>query len=711
MSEVLKEKQKGLSERARVLAKLTAVFLSLTIPCFQNSPSAFQKSKEQDAIQHEVTVTLKLVQVYVTDKKGNPVENLEKEDFVIYDNGKKQTITEFERHLLRFPSAKIETQPEVIEESPLPAPRELLTRKFFLLFDFANNNARGIEKAKKAALHFIDSQLQPSDEVGVLSYSAIKSLTLHEYLTNDHGKVRKVVESFGMKKIAGKAVDLDEEIAGKAANFEGQYSRAIGGVQPLDASRKGGVSFDEIAPDDSLPREGLSESSLQAFHFSQKLADLAKALKYIPGYKHVILFSSGVPYSILYGVRSPYVVTRLGNPLLRQRFEAMLSELSSSNSTVYTLDTEDLATKIGSDSQALGAFTLQKMASSTGGKYFGNINSYEKHLAKIQNLTGFYYVLGYYIDEKWDGKYHEIRVEVSRPGCEVHAQKGYFNPKPFSEYSSLEKMLHLVDLALSEKPLFQTPIRFPMATFPCSVGKEMNLCLVAKIPLEKIEEILKGKVEIISVIFDKAENIVDFSRREGGFPKLPEHNIYYSFFSLSPGEYKCRLVIRNLETGRGAVAASPAVISERQEKGIELLPPLLLVSEKNAFYMKGSLPRGKAESFSLADHFHFDVTRYAPLVEDELQAGSVISAVMSYTTIETPELEVTISASLIDQSSGEIIPLQVMTRSETAEKELILRLVEIQIPELPSGEYVLNLTAEEAKSQSESQVTKIFKLK
>jgi len=37
----------------------------------------------------------------------------------------------------------------------IPPPRELLNRKFFLLFDFAYNNAKGILKAKQAALHFI----------------------------------------------------------------------------------------------------------------------------------------------------------------------------------------------------------------------------------------------------------------------------------------------------------------------------------------------------------------------------------------------------------------------------------------------------------------------------------------------------------------------------------------------------------------------------
>ncbi|MEW6455561.1 MAG: hypothetical protein AB1410_02440 [Acidobacteriota bacterium] len=78
-----------------------------------------QTEKKQQTIQHEVVVTLKLVQVYVTDKKGNPVLDLKKEDFIIYDSGKKQPITEFEKHILSLPSAKTEIKPEIIQETKI----------------------------------------------------------------------------------------------------------------------------------------------------------------------------------------------------------------------------------------------------------------------------------------------------------------------------------------------------------------------------------------------------------------------------------------------------------------------------------------------------------------------------------------------------------------------------------------------------------------
>jgi hypothetical protein len=118
-----------------------------------------------------------------------------------------------------------------------------------------------------------------------------------------------------------------------------------------------------------------------------------------------------------------------------------------------------------------------------------------------------------------------------------------------------------VDLALSEEPLFQTPVRFPLEVVPCPAGSKGNLCLSANIPGVKIRDVLAGKSEFVAVIFDDKENIVTLSRNEKKtFALTGELFSFGASFSLPPGKYQCRLVIRNLETGRGAVASATAVI-------------------------------------------------------------------------------------------------------------------------------------------------------
>ena len=61
---------------------------------FGLNSGAAQKTNDQEALQHEVSVILKLVQVYVADKNGKPVTELERSDFELYDNGEKDGITD-----------------------------------------------------------------------------------------------------------------------------------------------------------------------------------------------------------------------------------------------------------------------------------------------------------------------------------------------------------------------------------------------------------------------------------------------------------------------------------------------------------------------------------------------------------------------------------------------------------------------------------------
>jgi hypothetical protein len=308
------------------------------------------------------------------------------------------------------------------------------------------------------------------------------------------------------------------------------------------------------------------KGELHALMFADHVKNLALALRYIPGQKNIVFLSSGVPYSLIYGVQAPYGDGRVGDfgeTLLKQRYEDMLRELSASNCVIYALDTEEPGASMKKDLRTMGVFTLQKITSATGGKYFGNINKYPEHIEKIQNMTGCYYVLGYYIDEKWDGAFHEIEVEAARLGCQVHAQKGYHNPKSFRDYNELERMLHLVDLALNEEPVLQRPVRFALTALPGPPGAKSSLVFSADLPLEEIPDVLMGKYEIVGIVFDAAGNTVALKREERTSSGSPVGRPAYRVeFRLAPGLYECRLIIRNLETGSSAVGGTSARVDE-----------------------------------------------------------------------------------------------------------------------------------------------------
>jgi hypothetical protein len=136
--------------KREIVAAILSLMCILLVSSFNLSSGSRQTEKDQNNFQEEVTVTLKLIQVYVTDEVGNPVLDLEKSDFVLYDNGKLKTITDFEKHVLA--KSDIKAKEKKAPESP-----HRTNRKFLILLDILQNDQVGIVQAKKAALHFINT--------------------------------------------------------------------------------------------------------------------------------------------------------------------------------------------------------------------------------------------------------------------------------------------------------------------------------------------------------------------------------------------------------------------------------------------------------------------------------------------------------------------------------------------------------------------------
>jgi hypothetical protein len=393
----------------------------------------------------------------------------------------------------------------------------------------------------------------------------------------------------------------------------------------------------------------------------------------------------------------------------------MSKELASSSCPVYTVNAQGAKARF-MPNNARGDHSLKLLSDISGGKYFDDVAHSGIISEEIQNATGNYYVLGYYIDEKWDGKYHEIEVKVKRKGCKVYTQLGYFNPKPFTEYTEFEKQLHLIDLGLAEKPQFQDPINFPLITLHCSNKKKSNFIMLSEIPVEKIEEIVKGKAEIVTLIIDEQNSIVELKKREEYFPRFSEKKIYcYSISSLSPGTYNCRLVLRDSKTGQGAVASSSVTIPESIGSGIKLYSPLLLIPYKKAYYVKFSKTQkvdSGREPLSLIKIYPFDSGKYAPLVGGIDQGISKLLAVVRCSIVNIQKPEVELLASLIQSSTEQNIPLSFsIISAQKEEKETDILILEFQLPELQPDEYSLNLIAEELKTKTRSHLNTTFTVK
>ena len=624
--------------------------------------------KEQEELQHEVKVTLKLIQVYVTDKKGDPVTDLKKEDFTLYDNGRLQKIIGFEKHFLALP---IKENDIALEEEKKPEQEQDLSsqvnRKFFFLFDAIRNTPPGLNKSKEAALHFLDTQLDPTDEVAVLSFNNIKFLVLHQYLTTDHEKVRQVIQE----------IKLLPRVQGEV---------------PLKPSSGIRIDFGY----EHLSTQGYSEAEAKANIFTKQLKDLAKSFSSIPGYKSLIYFSQGFSSTMLY---SP-------DQTFREKYQDAGKELGSSSTAVYAVNT------------AAGQFrhmfnmnkgdeSLKMISELSGGKYFEDVEYYQEIARNIHETTGNYYVLGYYIDDKWDGAFHEINVEVKRKGCIVRSQSGYFNPKPFSELSKFEKNIQLIDLALNEHPYHQVPVDIPSLALSFPGDKQPTLILLSRLPPDTLSEIILSQIELAAFVFDEQKSMIDSRMGELTLHDMDKENIFhYILLSVPDGNYENCIVIRNLITGKAAVSRSSVKASAPPEAGLLLYPPLLLEPGKKAFYihtLKEENEEKTEQSLSLKDIYPFLASSVSPVIDRIEKGTSKLFAIVvnSILGIENPDIRLT--AEVINLSTKENTRLgsQIISVENKGTADVLL--LELELPELESGEYCVEFTVLEKKTGKTSR--------
>ncbi|HDT14545.1 MAG TPA: VWA domain-containing protein [Candidatus Aminicenantes bacterium] len=695
-------------EGARIIAcALTLGLLVISVPG-RTDPAEGPAGTQ---VQEEVTVALKLVQAYVTTKDGRPVTDLTAADFEVTDNGHKMAVTHFEKHLAGGD--------DIAPGGPLEAPQ--LSRKFFLFFDFAFTDARSTRKAREAALEFMDAALKAGDEVGVLSYSPMRGLTIHEYLTTDHAKVRNIVDAFGLRAATGRAESLtnylyadevmwmlDDEQPDAPDTFFREQARAQSGGVVDEGRRQGYID--------------------QARQFAQTFTHLGQALRYVPGWKNLILFSSGISRSLIYGERRGLTAPIIdpsnpeataaalsaydnaqSNSGVRTEFSEALKALKTSNSPIYAIDCAartgemDINNPIGtsiSSREVSGKDSLVQLAGESGGKYFSNTMDTGKALAEIEDITSSFYVLGYSVPAAWDGAFHKIKVKVGRPGCKVVSQTGYYNPKPFREHSAFERLLQMTDLALSDNPLGRLPEETPLAAMPVVVGGWTHLVAYAGLPKEAAAGIVGKRANAYLIIYDEEQGrtaIKSFRVKPptGG----PKDSIAVFALPLKPGRYSLRLIVQNAETGMAARGSGSLTFADPIAASIWIDTPLLLEPGH------GWADLGAPPESTLPALFGYDPGEFAP-VTGELAPGPRRLAAALRLSLGMPDVELDITAT--DSLDGIETEIPVTVLETKQERSLRTCLIELPFADLKPGLHTLTIAARDKAGIEGNETTTTF---
>ncbi|MBE3125378.1 MAG: VWA domain-containing protein [Acidobacteria bacterium] len=670
-----------------------------------------QDVPQQPRLQYDVSVTLKLIQVYVTDKSGKPVRDLAKEDFVVFDGGKPVTLTDFEKHDLGIASPETGAAAKEEPSAPPPAASRDVGRKFILFFDFAFNNPKGVTVGVKAALNFLDTAVSEGDEAALLSYSMMKGLKVHEFLTTDIAKVRKAV-----------SVVTAKETAGRADEFEQAYWRSVEMAQLL-GEREARIELSRLDMD-------RQDSIRQAQNYFLGLTALARAMRLVQGRKNILFFSTGVPSTLghssrMYKSSGTQVRIEIGDSVLPGLQEAMLKEFSASECSFYAFDTRESAkiadlfwidqspmlstmfsklgvhqdqTNLFRDDKTTGMDTLKRLSKQTGGQYYSNIRLYEKNMDRVRDITGTYYVLGYPASTARDGAFHDIKVKVKKKGLRVRTQAGYFNPKPFREYTDLEKRLDLLDLALNERSNVRVPAPVSISALSYDAGGGTRLRAVARVPKDALGGFQGKTAEFVALFFNEEGNLLSLQRAELELSRYRGNDIVLTAGTpVRSGRAKCRVILRDLDTGQSVLGSADAYIGDPAAGGLRLYSPMLLVRSSGAALVDGVI-QGTPESPAWREVYAYDPALFTPVVGGDPIAGEALVVAVPFSVSGLSKPDLVFKVNLVDSTTGgnTAVPFTPTSRGRLGGVEVLH--LEIPAGSWPVGKYLLYIHAGDKSS-------------
>lgn len=435
-----------------VLCLVPAICVGVALLGRAQQPSASQPAKDSQpasarpansAETLRASTQLVVVDVVVQDSGGQPIHGLTRDNFVLTEQKRPQTIRNFEEHTAasaKKPGPQMPPQPPGVFSNYLPvAPDSTLN---ILLIDALNTPMTDQLFVRKQLLDFVKHQKAGTD---IAIFGLTNRLIMLQGFTADPAILRTAADRLNAKAsslldnaVGGGAAPekLSEAMADTAMSSGGaSVAEAIASLQQFDAEQK-------------ASQVGLrTQYTLDAFN------SLAHYLSNFSGRKNLIWLSGSFPLQIAPDptVGDPFAVMNDFSPELRET----VSLLSRAQVAVYPMDARGLMTEpmlnaanpgqsytrnasaFNNDlmafdrSQAAEHATMSRMADDTGGQAFYNSNGLADAVAKAIDEGANYYTLTYNpTDHNWNGSYRNIHVELAANaaarGFKIAYRRGYY---------------------------------------------------------------------------------------------------------------------------------------------------------------------------------------------------------------------------------------------------------------------------------------------
>ncbi|MCP3957057.1 MAG: VWA domain-containing protein [bacterium] len=566
------------------------VCLALLVILLPFAPAAAQ------VVEETADVTVVEVPVSVHTRDGEPVRGLRAADFELYDRGRRQRITGFDRFDLSATGA-------AALPHDLPS---IVRRRYLLLFDLAFSSPAAVARSRLAARDFVLRALHPSDLAAVMVFDLEVGPRFLVSFTSDRGQLARALDTLGAPSLLGSArvddpLSLLIEAPGATGTTPGSFGlsdgSAIETVAPRGDDRTAEVLAHLRSLDRQLERGRRSADRGRAAAWLRGLAELGRILGSVDGRKRLICFSEGFDAAHLIGQepapaatlesleaeRGEHWLDTGGNPndaSLRADLRHMLEQLRRSDTVVDAVDLGGLAIGEPERRRARRA-TLATIARGSGGELHEHIELMRERLAR-EAVT---YVLSFEPEGlELDSSFHPLEVRLVGAGDgRVSHRRGYFAPRPFAELHPLEKSLLASGAIVASVPRRDLRLDAQLVPFRIDAGAYVPVILEIDGP-----SLLDGhassrlEVEIFAYVTDQRGAMLDFLTHRAVLdlalarPRLEARGLkFYGHLELGPGRYLARILVRNAATGRTSVRAVDLPILETEAEP-RLLPPFFL---------------------------------------------------------------------------------------------------------------------------------------
>lgn len=530
--------------------------------------------QEYDTFYEELDVILYQLQVNVLDKQGNPIKGLKKGDFQVKVDGKVQEIEAIEEISLN----EIVVEGDLYQASALP---EQAKRIFVLFFDLRYSNKGGIIAARNAAVDFVETEMLPSDLIGVFVYNPLSGISMVTNFTSDQNHLLNALDTLGLS-------EMQNTVQGPSGYFlNGLLSdfqtRLLDSQRRNSQNQRGGnrpnpqaLALDtllEMSEKAGLAEKRNYETEVQNFLGSFKA--FADGLKYIRGRKNIMWFSSGFDSSGLVGVNLDQLSQnaeralygdidrvssdQLGRGDIQNLAKQTVKTLQGSGSVIFAIDTSRLG---GSTNAKSGLQTLNYFSVDTGGRTYTNRNDLLPVMSEIQDITNHYYLVSFYPNaKKKPGKVQSLKVKVNKSGAKIFSSRGVLLENDFRKMSDLEKQIQLAEFVGRNQIAKAVPLSFGTIQVPMNhqLSKlSITIDIAGNYFFETQHKNKAKKLEVFTYAFTKDTNEI-FDQTDFRFkidPKkvkdvLSDTGVkYVTDLFLAPGEYRLKVITRDRDTGK-----------------------------------------------------------------------------------------------------------------------------------------------------------------